>query len=246
MIIAISNQKGGTGKSTTAQAIATGMAYKGRKALAIDLDPQGNITFGMGGIGSGIGSYELLTGKAVPSQTIQHTEQGDIITANATLAAADTMLRGNRRLYALRTALQPIKEVYDVIVIDCPPTLNVLLLNALTAAEKVIIPITSDMYALQGLYQLAQTIREAQTMNGDLKIGGVLFTRHSWRTVLSRDLTDVIKGKCHSLNMPVYKTVIHEAVVIREAQTQRESIFNYAPRSKPAKDYLQLLDELGL
>lgn len=246
MIIAVANQKGGTGKSTTAQAIATGAAYRGQNALAIDLDPQGNITLGMGGNGGGFGSYELLTGQAIPDQTIQHTELSDIIPASATLAAADTMLRGDSRLYALRTALYHIKGKYDVIVIDCPPTLNVLLLNALVAAEKVIIPITSDMYALQGLYQLAQTIREAQAVNDALEIGGVLFTRHSWRTILSRDLTDVIKEKCRELDMPVYKTVIHEAVAIREAQTQRESIFSYAPRSKPAKDYMQLLDEIGL
>lgn len=246
MIIAICNQKGGQGKTTTAQAIATGAAQIGRKSLAIDLDPQGNLTFSMGGNGADVGAYELITGKATPGQTIQHTRQGDIITASSSLALADTTFTGDTRTNALKTALKPIKSKYDVITIDCPPTLNTLLINALTAADMVIIPLTADMYSLQGLYQLKQSIQAAQRGNTGLKIGGVLFVKHSIRTILARDLTDVIKDKCRELDIPVYKTTIREGVAIREAQTQRESIFDYAPKSKPAKDYMQLIKEIGL
>lgn len=246
MIIAICNQKGGQGKTTTAQAIATGAAQIGRKSLAIDLDPQGNLTFSMGGNGADVGAYELITGKTTPGQTIQHTQQGDIITASSSLALADTTFTGDTRTNALKTALKPIKSKYDVITIDCPPTLNTLLINALTAADMVIIPLTADMYSLQGLYQLKQSIQAAQRGNTGLKIGGVLFVKHSIRTILARDLTDVIKDKCRELDIPVYKTTIREGVTIREAQTQREGIFDYAPKSKPAKDYMQLIREIGL
>ena len=124
--------------------------------------------------------------------------------------------------------------------------MNILLINALTATDKVIIPLTADMYALQGLYQLKQSIQAAQKINSHLTIGGVVFTRHSTRTILSRDLTDVIINKCTELDIPVYKTVIHEGIAIREAQTHRESIFDYAPKSKPAQDYVQLIKEIGL
>lgn len=246
MIIAIANQKGGQGKTTTAQAIATGAAQIGRKALAVDLDPQGNLTFSMGGNGADMGAYELITGQATPGQVIQHTAQGDVITASSSLALADTTFTGDMRINALKAALRPIKGKYDAIVIDCPPTLNTLLINALAAADRVIIPLTADMYSLQGLYQLAQSIQAAQRSNPGLVIGGVVFVKHSARTVLARDLTDVIKDRCRELGIPVYHTAIREGVAIREAQTQRESIFTYAPKSKPARDYMQLIQEIGL
>lgn len=246
MIIAVANQKGGQGKTTTAQAITTGAARIGKKTLAVDLDPQGNLTFSMGGNGADIGAYELITGKATPGQIIQHTQQGDIITASSSLALADTTFTGQNRSTALADALKPVKKKYDLITIDCPPALNILLVNALLAADVVIIPLTADIYSLQGLYQLKQSIEAAQKVNKGLKIGGVLFVKHSTRTVLARDLSDVITAKCRELGIPVYVTTIREGVAVREAQTQRMSIFDYAPKSKPAKDYLQLIKEIGL
>jgi len=244
MIIAVSNQKGGQGKTTTAQALATGATMKGRKVLAVDLDPQSNLTFSMDGAADQ-GVCEILTGKATAEQVIQTTPQGDLLAANKDLATADFDIIGNRetRLFALARALNPIKDRYDHIIIDCPPALNILLINALMAADKVIIPLTADMYSLQGLYQLVQTIRDVQQDN---KIGGVLFVKHNRRTILSRDLTDVIEDKCAELKIPVYKTTIREGIAVREAQTCRQSLFEYAPRSNPTKDYTQLLEEIGL
>ena len=246
MILTVANQKGGTGKSTTAQAIANGATYKGHKALAIDLDPQGNLTFSMGGMAADVGAYELITGKTPAGQTIQHTAQGDIITSSPALAGADTTFTGAARTTALQEAIKPLARRYDAIVIDCPPTLNTLLINALVASDVVIIPATADMYSLQGLYQLAQSMEYAQSLNKSLKVGGVLFVKHNTRTILARDLTDVIKATCRDLNMPTYKTSIREGVAIREAQTQRQSIFDTAPKSKPAQDYKQLIKEIGL
>ena len=243
MIIAIANQKGGVAKTATAQAIATGAAKIGRRSLAIDADPQANLSFSMGGNSADKGLYELMTGAATPGQIIQTTAQGDIITASSSLALP---LTGKDPGKLLAKALQPVKKKYDVITIDCPPALNILLANALIAADVVIIPLTADMYALQGLYQLKQSIQDAQRYNTGLKIGGVVFTRHNTRTVLARDLADVITEKCGELDIPVYKTTIREGVAIREAQTQRMSIFDYAPRSNPAKDYKRLIEEIGL
>lgn len=243
MIIAIANQKGGQGKTTTAQALAGGSPGK---VLAVDLDPQSNLSFSMAGNAADVGAYELITGQTTAKQTIQKTAQGDIITASSKLALADTTFTGSERTTALRSALQPVKNIYKHIIIDCPPTLNSLLVNALTTADLVIIPLTADIYSLQGLYQLKQSIDAAQSINKGLKIGGVLFVKHSNRTILARDLTDVIKEKCAALAIPVYRTTIREGVAIREAQTQRTSIFDYAPRSNPAKDYKQLIKEMGL
>ena len=243
MIIAIANQKGGVAKTATAQAIATGAAKIGRRSLAIDADPQANLSFSMGGNSADKGLYELMTGAATPGQIIQTTAQGDIITASSSLALP---LTGKDPGKLLAKALQPVKKKYDVITIDCPPALNILLVNALIAADVVIIPLTADMYALQGLYQLKQSIQDAQRYNTGLKIGGVVFTRHNARTILARDLTDVITEKCGELDIPVFKTTIREGVAVREAQTQRMSIFDYAPKSKPAKDYMQLIKEIGL
>ena len=243
MIIAIANQKGGVAKTATAQAIATGAAQGGRRSLAIDADPQSNLSYSMGGNSADMGLYELMTGAATPGQIIQHTAQGDLITASSSLALPFT---GKDPGKLLAKALRPIKSKYDVIAIDCPPALNILLANALIAADVVIIPLTADMYALQGLYQLKQSIQDAQRYNTGLKIGGVVFTRHNARTILARDLTDVITEKCGELDIPVYKTTIREGVAVREAQTQRMSIFDYAPKSKPAKDYMQLMTDIGL
>lgn len=246
MIIAVANQKGGCGKTTTAQAIATGAAHLGLKSLAIDFDPQCNLSFSMGGNSGDSGIYELITGQCTPAQVIQHTVQGDIITSNIQMAVSDMDFKGDARLYALRDAIKPIKKKYDVITIDCAPTLNTLLLNALMAADKVIIPLTADMFALSGLYQLAESIKDAQKINKSLDLAGVLFVKHSTRTVLARELTEVIQDKCGELGIPVLKTTISESVVVREAQTQREALIDYAPKSKPAKEYMTLLNELGI
>ena len=245
MVIAVCNQKGGVGKTATAQAIATGALRRGKKVLSVDLDPQGNLSFSMGGNPADAGIYELMFEHATPGQTIQHTNgQGDLLVSKNELALADTNLTGDDRTLALQKAIKPIKKKYDVIVIDCPPTLSTLLLNALMAADSVVIPLTADMFALQGLYALSQTIRGAQRLNKGLQIGGVVLTRYSARTTLTRDITKIIKTKCEELSIPLYDTRIPEGIAVREAQVARKSIFDYAGKSKPAKAYSELVDEI--
>lgn len=247
-IISVANQKGGTAKTSTAHALATGAAYKGKRSLAIDFDPQGNLSFIMGADASRAGAYELMKQQAKAAQIVQYTSQGDIIPASLNLAAADIEFSGKPgRDFFLQAALEPLQDAYDVVVIDTPPTLGTLLVNALTASDEVIIPMNADILSLQGLYQLAETIDQVKSFcNKGLKVTGILLTRYSGRTVLARDIKETIEAKCAELGIPLLNTVIRDGVAVREAQTTQESLFAYAPNSNPAKDYLQLFDEINL
>lgn len=247
-IISVANQKGGTAKTSTAHALVTGAAYKRKSSLAIDFDPQGNLSFIMGADANRAGAYELMKQKAQAERVIQHTSQGDIIPASLNLAAADIEFSGKPgRDFFLQAALEPLQNVYDVAIVDTPPTLGTLLVNALTASDEVIIPMNADILSLQGLYQLAETINQVKSFcNKGLKVTGILITKYSGRTVLARDIKETIEAKCAELGIPVLNTVIRDGVAVREAQTTQESLFAYAPNSNPAKDYLQLFDEINL
>ena len=247
-IISVANQKGGTAKTSTAHALATGAAYKGKRSLAIDFDPQGNLSFIMGADASRAGAYELMKQQAKAAQIVQYTSQGDIIPASLNLAAADIEFSGKPgRDFFLQAALEPLQDAYDVVVIDAPPRLGTLLVNALTASDEVIIPMNADILSLQGLYQLAETINQVKSFcNRSLKVTGILLTRYSGRTVLARDIKDTIADKCAELGIPLLNTVIRDGVAVREAQTTQESLFTYAPNSNPARDYLQFFEEINL
>lgn len=243
--LAVINQKGGVGKSTTAAALGAGFILKGHKVLFVDLDAQGNLTFNMGAGNSALSSLEVLTGTATAKEAIRHTEQGDIIPASPALAGADNIITATGKEYRLREALEPVYDLYDYIVIDTPPALGILTVNALTACTSAIIPAQADVYSLQGIALLSQTIETVRKYcNRALKIKGIVLTRYNSRAVLSRDMADLIAQTAQQLRTKLYTTRIRECTALKEAQAVQQDIFTYAPRSNAAADYKALVAEV--
>lgn len=243
--IAIINQKGGVGKSTTALCVGAGLSLKGFKVLYIDLDAQGNLTYTLGADINGLTALDILTKQATAEQTIQRTAQGDVIAASPSLAGADTLITAVGKEYRLKEALEPIKEKYDYIIIDTPPALSVLTINALTACTGVIIPAQADIYSLQGISQLNNTIQTVkQYCNPSLEVMGIVLTRYSARAILSREVAEMIEQTAANLNTKLYKATIRENISVKEAQASQQNIFEYAPKSNAAADYSALVDEI--
>lgn len=240
MILAIANQKGGTAKSTTAAALAQAAAHRGMKTLAIDLDPQGNLSFFLAADTTRTGAFEMLEGNPAADAVQQTAGSIDVIAASWNLQTI-TSSRGSAR--RLRAALDPIATQYDLIIIDTPPTAGELQFNALMASDSLIIPLQADIVGLQGLYQMADTAKQIQQSNPALTLTGFILTRHSGRSTLARQMAETIEGRARAMGIP-FLLAIREAVAIREAQTLQRSLYEYAPHSKPAADYLQLLDML--
>lgn len=235
-IITLAVQKGGTGKTTTAAALGQAAAYKKKKVLLIDLDPQGNLTYSLGADANLQGSYEFLNGSQA-ADTIQTIDNIDIMAASQDLATLKTEKGSANRL---RAALEPIKANYDLIIIDTPPTAGEIQYNALMASTGLIIPLQADAFNLQSLYQIADTAKAMQQHNKELKILGVLFTMNSDRSTLARQMQDSIINEARSLDIN-YLGEIRKGVAIKEAQALQTSLYNYAPKSKPAEDYLSIL-----
>jgi len=247
MILTITQQKGGTGKTTTAHAIAAGLSQrKGNKTLLIDLDPQGNLTYTLNADTTKPGTLELLTRQATAAEVIQHTPAGDIITGGQMLATIDQLLTQTGKEHRLSEQLKPIQSEYTHIIIDTPPALGTLTINALTAADSVIIPCTADAYSLQATGQIADTINTVkQYCNPRLKIAGILITRYNPRQVITRDITELLEQAAAALDTKVFKTRIREAVAIREAEASQQDIFSYSPKSNATLDYKNLIKELS-
>ena len=243
-ITTIINQKGGVGKTTTAHALVTGLRKKGYFPLAIDADPQGNLSYTMGADTTQMGLYEVMSGDAKVHDLIQKLPQGDILPSTLMLAAADMEFIGKGREWIINNIVESVKGQYSHVVIDSPPTLGILTVNALTASNDVIIPMGADIYSLQGLYQLCNTIDKVRKFcEKDIKIAGVLLTRYNGRSILSRDLREGIATNASDLDISVFKTFIREGVAVREAQTQQINLYDYAPKSKPAQDYMEFVKE---
>lgn len=247
-IIAIANQKGGVGKTTTSINLAAGLAYLGQKILLIDLDPQGNASQGVGANKADIkySTYDLLlSGKEVDEVKLSlNTPPMDLIPATIDLAGADLEMVefkiGRERL--LKNKLMKSKEDYDYIIIDCPPSLGLLNTNALTAADSVIIPVQCEYYALEGLTQLLSTIRLVQKLfNPELKIEGVLLTMFDVRTRLSVEVQQEVR---RYFNERVYKSNIPRNVKLSEAPSRGNTIFEYDLKSEGAKAYAALSKEV--
>lgn len=244
-VYAVINQKGGVGKSTTAAALWAGLTSRGYKALAIDLDAQGNLSYTAGADSKHKTALSLLTEEATASETIQHTAAGDIIAASKALAGADAFITDTGKEYKLKEALEPIAGLYDYVVIDTPPALGILTINALTACNSVIIPAQADIYSLQGIEQLIETIKPVRKYcNPELAIEGILLTRYNYRLVLTKDITSYMQQLASRLETKVFDRPIREGIAVKEAQISQKSLFEYAPKANVTADYIAFIDEL--
>lgn len=246
--IAIINQKGGVGKSTTASAIGGGLTLEGAKVLYVDFDPQCNLSYLMEADISRptqANALDVLQGNVSAIEAIQKTAQGDIIAASPALAGADIVLTTTGKEYRLKEALEALAGDYDYCIIDTPPALGVLTINALTACYGCIIPAQADFLSLQGIGQLHGTIETVRKYcNPALKVYGIVLTRYNARAVISREVSAMMEETASSFQTKLYKTRIRECTAIKEAQAMRQSIYTYAPRSNASADYTALVKEI--
>lgn len=239
-IYAIVNQKGGTAKSTTAAILAQAAASKGKKVLCIDLDPQTNLSLALGADTSEKGSYEVITKEASISEATQTIDNIDILAASWSIATLETETGSASRL---NDALKGLKNKYDLVFIDTPPTIGEQQYNALMAATAVIIPLEADIYNLQSLYQISETIEAMKKSNKALKDSYFILTKFDNRSTLTRQMQQTITVKANALNIK-FLGCVRTAIAVKEAAALQKSIYEYAPKSKPAQDYLEILEQL--
>ena len=246
-VIAIANQKGGVGKTTTSINLSACLAEKGKKVLVIDTDPQGNTTSGLGIDKNDLDNtvYELILGECSIYDCIvkDAIPNVSVLPSNVNLAAAEIELIGvDKKEFILKNEVDFVKDDYDFIIIDCPPSLNLLTINAMTTADSVLVPIQCEFYALEGLSQLIHTIELVQDrLNPELEIEGVVFTMYDARTNLSLQVVENVKGYLHQT---IYKTIIPRNVRLAEAPSHGLPINLYDTRSAGAESYRLLAQEV--
>lgn len=242
VVISLLNHKGGVGKTTSAVNIGAGLAEMGRRVLLIDLDPQANLTLSLGVPRQPNTIYEALRGEA-PLLPAAVKDRLDVVTSTLDLSGAEMELINEAgREFILRELIAPIRDKYDYILIDCPPSLGLLTLNALTSSDLVYIPLQAEFLAVQGLAKIKQIMQKVRVrLNKGLEIGGVITTMYDGRKVLNRDVVETIKKW---FGDAVFETKIRDNVALAEAPAQRKDIFQYSPNSPGAKDYLALCKEI--
>lgn len=245
-IVAVANQKGGVGKTTTSHALAAGLATKGYRVLAVDMDPQGNFSAACGAENYNVRTvYELIKGAAVPQEAIQTIGSGfDVIPANIMLAGAEQELSSTGKEHRLKEAIEPVLANYDFVIIDTPPSLGVLTVNAFTAASDILIPTTAGIFAATGISQLSSTVQSVQKYcNPNVQILGILFTRYNPRANISRQIKELTEQLGEYISAPIYRTYIRSAVIVEEAQANHTDIYTYADKSTVSEDYRAFVEE---
>ena len=245
-VITIANQKGGVAKTTTCVALAAGLKNKGKHVLAVDIDQQANLTdtFNVDLSESEPTIYEVLKREANINDVIKSTVICDIVPANILLAGAELELNATGKEYRLKEALAKLNKTYDYIIIDTPPSLGVLTVNAFTACDRILIPTTAGAYAVKGIVQLKETIEVTRLYtNPTIGIDGILLTRYNPRTVISQDIKELTNQIAGELHAKMYKTHIRNAIAIEESQAFHRDIFTHAKTSAVADDYAKFVEE---
>ena len=243
-IIAVANQKGGVGKTTTCINLVAALKKRNRKVLLVDCDPQGNSTSGMGVSKDRMPNvYDLLVRGTALAECIEQTPYGDVLPANRELSGATVELVDMQaREYVLKTALIPARELYDYIFVDCPPSLELLTVNALAAADSVLIPVQCEYYALEGIADLMTTVKlTKRTFNPELEVQGIVLTMYDSRTNFSEQVAAEVEK---FFGNSVYKTRIPRAVRIAESPSHGTPVIKYDRMSRGSRAYLHLADEL--
>lgn len=246
-IIALTNQKGGVGKTTTSSALAAGLAsFYNKKVLAIDLDPQGSLGFSLGlDIENCRTIHDVMTGQVSIREAVQMTDYCDVITSNILLSSAEIEFTASDRELLLKNALASVIEDYDYIIIDTPPALNILTVNAYAAADHLIIPMAPEILSLLGVTQLMETITSVRGgVNPNLNVLGIILTKFNSRTLLAREVKEMAENVASQTGTRVFGTQIRSSVSVAEAPAHGLSIFDHSPSAKPSQDYREFIDEV--
>lgn len=248
MILTVAFGKGGTAKTSTAAALVNYARMQGKSVLAVDADPQSNFTYCLQGDAAAPGLFEVLTDRAQAADVIQTTPQASLIAAGLNMATAEQAISGKPgRDFILREALEPIRDKFDLIVIDTQPDLNTILINALSVSDSVLLPMQANAFGIMGLYQMQETISQVKRRcNPALKIAGIVLTRYKPRQTLAADMRESIIQQAQAMGTRVFNTFIRDAVAVEQAQAMQQSLFDYAPRSTAAQDYQNLFAEMQI
>ncbi|MDR1755174.1 MAG: ParA family protein [Eubacterium sp.] len=246
-IIAVTNQKGGVGKTTICASVCGCLNKIGKSVLAIDLDPQGNLSFSLGAefYDNMYTLYNVMKGQIELHDAIQHTEYCDIAPSNITLSGLELELTSVGREYILRDQLELIATDYDYVIIDTPPALSILTINAYTAADWLIIPMLGEILSLQGLSQLKETIFAVKKyFNKSLEVRGILINKYNPRLILTKEVEELAAIVSEQLNTEVFETKIGQSISVAEAPAHGKPISEYAPRSRSAEEFESLTYEI--
>lgn len=246
IVFSIITQKGGVGKTTTVNALASSFHKMGYRVLCVDMDPQGNLSFSTGADTNDSPTvYDAITGRVRVTSCIQSTSMTDIIPSNILLTGAELEFTGKNREYILKNILSVIDDKYDYMFIDSPPGLGFLTVNALSACDYVIIPMLPDIFSLQGLVQVHETIAYVKkASNPELSIMGILINKYNKRSKLHKESLGTAQMISESLKIPVFNTNVRNSPKLAEAHSLQTDIFSYCPRSSGAKDYYKIAEEM--
>ena len=245
-IITVTNQKGGVGKTTTSCALLAGLRQMGSRVLGVDLDPQGSLGFCLGlDIDNCATVYDVMKGTRPIREVIVPSECGDILPSNILLSAAELEFNRPGREFLLKNALSEVQDDYDYIIVDTPPALNVLTVNAYVVSDGLVIPMAPEILSLLGVAQIRETIDTVRRCyNSRLKVLGILLNKYNQRFTLNREVLDMAGQIAAQLDTTVFDAKIRTSVSVAEAPAHGESVLSYAPASKPAADFRALIDEI--